>query len=237
MNSLKILPTIIFALLLVVHLKAVSFKVVFNTKDSLKPDHPNINFSEIFKADRSKSSATITKNQLAELKEGDILLRKGYGWISDRIADLLDEKYRITHCGIILTEGYKELHILHSISNENVDGVLIEPLKKYIRESQQGSLIAVRPNYNEETKTKIIETVKRMHDKKIPFDLAFNCNDSSKMYCAELFANVFKEVLNRDVLFEKKSVFGLEVIRMSNFLNLSEFKILFNQFENYNIKG
>jgi hypothetical protein len=76
-----------------------------------------------------------------------------------------------------------------------------------------------------------------MHDKKIPFDLAFNCDDASKMYCAELFANVFKEVLNRDVLAEKKSVFGLEVIRMSNFLNLSEFKILFNQFENSNIKG
>jgi hypothetical protein len=169
--------------------------------------------------------------EMAKLVEGDFILRKGYGWISDRIADLLNEDVRITHCGLILTKGYNEPHVLHAMSNEKVNGVFVEPLKSFLRESQQGSLIAVRIKKPADKIESMILESKRMLAKKVPFDLAFNDADSSSFYCAELFGHVFKNIWKRDLLPEKFNLFGMNAIRMRNFLNPNEFEILFNQFE------
>jgi hypothetical protein len=193
-----------------------------------RPIELNLQF---FSANKSIPQATLSEMEMAKLVEGDFILRKGYGWISDRIADLLNEDLRITHCGLILTKGYREPHVLHAMSNEKVNGVFVEPLKSFLKESQQGSLIAVRIKKPADKIESMILESKRMLAKKVPFDLAFNDADSSSFYCAELFAHVFKNTWKRDLLPEKFNLFGMNAIRMRNFLNPNEFEILFNQFE------
>jgi hypothetical protein len=196
--------------------------------DGNNPIKFNLDF---FSADKSIPQATLSESELNLLNEGDFLLRKGYGWISDRIADLLNEEVRITHCGLILTKGYAEPHVLHSISNDKINGVFVEPLRSFLKESQQGSLIAVRIKESGNKTEEMVFESKRILAKKIPFDLAFNDADTSSFYCAELFGYVFKNIWQRDLLPEKFNLFGMKAIRMRNFLNPSEFEVLFNQFE------
>ena len=200
----------------------------FHFPDSSKPLELNY---KIFSADKNIPAANLSAKELNSLREGDILLRKGYGWISDRIADLLDEKIRITHCGLILTKGYTEPHILHTMSDDRTNGIFVEPLSAYLKQSQQGSLVGIRLKAATEMNEAVVMESKRLLAKKIPFDLAFNDADSSSFYCAELFAYVFRKVCNRDLLPEKINLYGLKAIRMRNFLNPNEFEILFNQFE------
>jgi len=200
----------------------------FYFPDSSKP----IELSHrIFSADKDLPSAQLNVKELSSLKEGDILLRKGYGWVSDRIADLLDEKTRVTHCGLILTIGYSEPHILHTMSDHRTNGIFVEPLSAYLKQSQQGSLVGIRLKAETDKTGAVVSESKRLLAKKIPFDLAFNDADSTSLYCAELFSNVFKNVFKRDLLPEKTNIYGLKAIRMRNFLNPNEFEILFNQFE------
>jgi hypothetical protein len=201
---------------------------ISNTADSSKPLEIN---HTLFYSKKDVPQANLSDKELEKLEEGDFLLRKGYGWISDRIADLLDEEYRITHCGMILTQGYSEPHVLHSVSDDRVNGIFVEPLKAFIKDSQNGSLIAVRlKNPCVETREIVLES-KRLLAKKVPFDLAFNDADSSSFYCAELFGYVFNNICKKDLLPEKVNLFGMKAIRMRNFLNPEEFKIIFNQFE------
>lgn len=187
----------------------------------------NLNF---FSASKTVPCANLCTEELSKLREGDFLLRKGYGWLSDRIADLLNEEQRITHCGLLLTKGFKEPHILHSVSNEKINGICVEPLSAYLNESQRGSLVAVRIKDSVNTEA-LIQESKRLLAKKVPFDLAFNDADSSSFYCAELFAYLYKNISGKELLPEKINISGIKAIRMRNFLNESLFEILFNQFE------
>jgi hypothetical protein len=184
----------------------------------------------LFSSNKNVTSAQLDSHELSRLKEGDFLLRKGYGWVSDRIADILDEDLRITHCGLLLSTGYEELHVLHCISNNKINGIFVESLSSYLKESQHGSLIAVRIKDTEKTAAMVLES-KRLLAKKVPFDLAFNDADSSSFYCAELFAYVFKNIWGKDLLPEKFNIYGIRAIRMRNFLNEAVFDIIFNQFE------
>lgn len=202
----------------------------FDSADSSLPASLAIPGPHLFIADKDKSSASLSVIESNLLKEGDLLLRKGYGWVSDRIADFLDEELRITHCGLILTEGYSEPHVLHSLSNDKVNGVFVETLKSYLKESQNGSLVGVRIKCNEQKRAEMVKESKRLLAKKVPFDLSFNDADTSSMYCAEFFCYVFKNVWYRDLLPEKFNLFGMKAIRMRNFLNPKDFDILFNQF-------
>jgi hypothetical protein len=129
-----------------------------------------------------------------------------------------------------LTKGYTEPHILHTLSDDRTNGIFVEPLSSYLKQSQQGSLVGIRLKAETEKTEAIVLEAKRLLSRKIPFDLAFNDADSSSFYCAELFAYVFKNVCKRDLLPEKINLYGLKAIRMRNFLNPNEFEILFNQF-------
>lgn len=202
---------------------------LIHTPDSSQPLEINL---QLFSSKKEIATAELSNYELQILKEGDILLRKGYGWISDRIADLLDEKIRITHCGLILTKGYSEPQVLHTMSDNNFSGIFVEPLSEYLKQSQKGSMIGIRLKREPDKTEAIISESKRLLAKKIPFDLAFNDADSSSFYCAELFAHIFRNVLRRELLPEKINIYGLKAIRMRNFLNPLEFEVLFNQFEN-----
>lgn len=174
----------------------------------------------------------LPKEELALLKEGDILLRKGYGAISDFIALYLDEKYTITHCGFVLLEGYDEPHILHTASSDEVKGMYAEPISSFIQASQEKTLAAVRlKKGSPQQQLQVLNEAKRLLAKEVGFDMAFDDNDTTKMYCAEMMRYVFKEVYKEDLLDDRAQEYGLDVIHMSNFFNPERFEVIFNHAE------
>ncbi len=200
------------------------------TYDSLPPGNLLLQIGELLRPAPAPAQDRLSSRETALLQEGDLLLRKGYGWVSDRIADALNEEYRVTHCGLILRQGYTEPHILHSVSNEKVNGICIEPLQAYIAESQKNSLVGLRIKQDSQKIPELVAEAKRLYHKKVPFDMSFDDSDSSRLYCAELLALLFKNVYQQDLLPEKANILGVKAIKMSNFFNPRYFQILFNHF-------
>lgn len=174
---------------------------------------------------------TLTITELEQLQTGDVLLRKGFGWVSETIADYLDEAYPITHCGLVIKQSSDSIAILHTLSNERHNGMLLEPLASYCQQSQKGSLIAVRLRASQEDKERIILETKYLLAQKIPFDLGFDDRDSSKLYCIEMLRNVYQNVLQKDILARRATDKGMDVLCMDNLLDTTNFDILFNHFD------
>lgn len=199
--------------------------------DSLSPIDLLAQLPSIFQTVDYKGAARLSDQELAKLEEGDFILRKGYGWISDRIAGVLDEDYAVTHCGLILRAGYPEAMVLHSLSNEQVNGVFVEPLAAFLRESQPKSLVGLRLRCSAAERKAVVLEAKRLLAKQVPFDMAFDESDTSQLYCAELFGYIFKRIFQEDLLEEKMWFLNQKLIRMRNFFDPKVFEIQFNQFE------
>src|SRR5690606_6025738 len=80
------------------------------------------------------------------LREGDFILRRGFGFFSDMIARRLnDSSIDVTHAGIlVLKDG--EWHVIHSLSSDvtPVDGMQIQDLKTFLHYSMPGKIIVTR---------------------------------------------------------------------------------------------
>lgn len=199
--------------------------------DTLSPMDLLAQLPSFFQTVDYKGAAKLSDKELAQLQEGDFILRKGYGWISDRIAAILDEDYAVTHCALILREGYPEVMVLHSLSNEKVNGVFVEPLAAFLRESQPGTLVGLRLRSSLSERKAVVLEAKRLFAKQVSFDMAFDESDTTQLYCAELFGYIFKRVFQEDLLEEKMWFLNQKLIRMRNFFDPKVFEIQFNQFK------
>lgn len=183
------------------------------------------------KKDSTTPRATLSLVEIKKLKKGDIILRKGFGIISEFIADYLDEKYPITHCGLVTLAKDSSLKVLHTISNDKYNGMLLEPLTDYCLNSKKGSLIAVRIKTNTSTIDTIMVKAHLLLQQKIMFDMAFDDHDNSKLYCIEMIRNILKETTGKDWLRQRISKQGLDVLAMANLVDTAHFQIIFNQFD------
>lgn len=176
-------------------------------------------------------SDTLTKAEISQLQTGDVLLRRGFGIVSEFIANYLGETYPITHCGMLVVSHPDSILVLHTQSDEGQNGIFYQPLPEFIRESQYGTLAAVRLKVSNTQKMQMLAEFERLRRKGVRFDMGFNDADTTEMYCAELKKYVFKQVMGVDILTDRATRMGIDVIRMSNFFNPQHFEPLFNHLE------
>ena len=171
----------------------------------------------------------LTNKEIALLQDGDIIIRKGFGFVSNKIADILDEPYNVSHCGIIYRPDSSALPIvIHSVSStlSDIDGVQECDIEKFARESEAYSIIVVR--YNDSTKhsPKIIATeAQRMLLANIPFDNSFDISDSSKIYCSELIWKILNDKFGHDIYPSKSS---LRNMGFAPLIDSTHFRIIIN---------
>ena len=89
-------------------------------------------FSIVAKEKRSNreqffSTYSLSDEEVDLLQDGDIILRKGYGIVSENIAKYLDEEYVISHCGIVVKSQKGNYFVIHSVSGRlpEDDGVQV----------------------------------------------------------------------------------------------------------------
>lgn len=174
---------------------------------------------------------SLTPRELSLLQDGDILLRKGFGSISEFIADFLNEKYPVTHCGLVLNSKEDSIQILHTISNETINNIHIESLQQYAKQSAKGSLVLIRLKCSLEKKEAILQAATLLLKQKIPFDMGFNDQDNQSLYCIELLRNIFLDVFEQDLLPKRTHRNTIDVLSMDNFFNPLYFEVLFNHFD------
>ncbi|NTW31711.1 MAG: hypothetical protein HGB12_03650 [Bacteroidetes bacterium] len=172
---------------------------------------------------------TLSQNEMSLLKDGDIILRHGYGFVSDMIVKTLNDSTGISHCAI-LTKYKGHWIIIHSVSStlSDVDGVQWQDLRTFINQSKKKSIVVVRYKHAKDDfdLALIGSGAKYYLQKKIPFDNAFDLKDSSSIYCSELLWKVFKNEYNVDIFESKYRPEHYDYMKFDTFLDTSNFEII-----------
>lgn len=127
--------------------------------------------------------------QKKRLQEGDIILRRGYGFFSDMIAKRLnDSVFDVTHSGILYKKNDK-WWVIHSLSSDasDFDGIQEQLLSEFLLYCVPNKLLVVRPkNITLQQGEEIAKRALFYLEKKVPFDHLGVIDEPSKMYCTEL---------------------------------------------------
>lgn len=179
----------------------------------------------------NKTTYQLSPDEVGKLRNGDIIMRKGEGFVSGVINDLFNTGYNLSHCGVILTEN-DSVKVIHTVSSElsKVDGVQTEPLKKFVRESVPNTLIVVRYKADEETGNQIASASKvyLTPERHKAFDHKFDLADTSKFYCTELIHYSFLDVFKKDMFPERLSSDHPNFLGLDAFLDTTRFEIIIN---------
>lgn len=160
----------------------------------------------------------LTDREKSLLQNGDIILRKGEGILSNFICDYLADTINISHCGILI-KNRQGLQVIHTLSADvsDTDGVQSCSIDMFTAESVKGSIIAIRCISD----TCNILASQALHYLKLktPFDRHFNLMDSTAFFCSELPLHILKYSLHIDLTTAYPPLF-------SSFLNQQYFEII-----------
>ena len=147
----------------------------------------------------NSSIIRLTPEQLALLEEGDIILRRGYGFFSDIISQKLNDSiFDVTHSAILYRENNK-WRVIHSLSSDvsPIDGMQSQSLNDFLRHSMPEKLLVVRPKkITPEQGKEIVSRAKYYLSLKIPFDHIGTIDEPSKLDCSELIYQILDHDLH-----------------------------------------
>ena len=175
------------------------------------------------------SNYTLSPKEISLLHDGDIILRHGYGFVSDMIVETLNDSSGLSHCAI-LTQYKGNWIVIHSVSStlSDVDGVQWQDLATFVNQSKKKSIVVIRYKHgkNDSDLARIGTRAKYYLDKKIPFDNSFNLFDSTSFYCSELLWKVFKDEYHVDIFESKYRPKHYDYMKFDTFLDTTNFKII-----------
>lgn len=174
----------------------------------------------------------LTKEEYAMLKDGDLILRHGYGLVSDAIANSRGEENHVSHVAVLVKSDTAKhgFRIIHSVSSSLSpwDGVQEVSFPQFLFDSQRNSVMVVRfKAATDSTRHLISEKALEYLNRRVPFDHQFDITDSSSIYCSELPWLIFKNQFGIDI-FKDKMNEAQDHMNFSNFWNPDYFEEVFN---------
>lgn len=175
----------------------------------------------------------LTDSEIAKLEEGDLILRRGYGFFSNYIADFLNKPpYDVTHAGILVRSntGWEVIHALASDVSD-IDGVQKESLSSFLKASQPGKIVVVRVKDRSLEKRKEIARYGLVYlAKEVAFDHFGDYENGDKMYCTEMIWRILEKDLKLVVLPQDKEQRDLHFFSMEAMYDLQYFDFVIDQF-------
>lgn len=164
--------------------------------------------------------------ELDLIKNGDVILKNGYGNLSKTIVSLLDEKISISHCGILYLEN-DSVFVIHSIAKEysDLDGVQKISLSSFLNDTKPNSLFVLRLKKDENVRKKVLEKAIEYKNNKTPFDYQFNSDDDTKIYCSELIYQSILKSTGMTVMIEK-NIQSKKILTFNSLLDTANFEII-----------
>ncbi|MFH0894790.1 MAG: YiiX/YebB-like N1pC/P60 family cysteine hydrolase [Bacteroidota bacterium] len=172
----------------------------------------------------------MNEKDVALLQDGDIILRRGYGLVSDMIGETLSEKYDVSHVAIIRKEAdtFKVIQTISS-SISDFDGMQCQSLQSFVHDSKINSVVVVRYKHKNSTKDNsyISNSAQAYLDRKVPFDESFDLKDTTTLFCSEL---VYRVILKeyKDDIFDKIDKGSVNKLGFVPFFDTSRFDVILN---------
>ncbi len=165
--------------------------------------------SACHQTDKKEKTPDLISYQLSQketnlLQQGDIILRHGFGFVSNSIVKALREDLPLSHVGMIVKNEQGEFSVIHSVSQtlSDYDGVQVQDIQSFVRDSQPSSVVVVR---FKNTADSLIEGQRmathafRYLQKQVPFDYRFDLEDSTAFYCSELIVRILADTYDMNV--------------------------------------
>lgn len=171
----------------------------------------------------------LSHDELDMIQDGDIILRHGYGLVSDMIVKTLKEKISLSHCAIVVRND-SLFGVVHSVSQSvsDADGVQYQDINTFTKHSKMNSIILVRLRSEDSViGEKISKRALHYYNLKVPFDHSFDLFDDSKFYCSEIVWKVIDDVAKIDI-FPDKSEKSKRYLNFSNFYDSDFFDVIIN---------
>lgn len=148
----------------------------------------------------NKDITRLTPDEMAKLQEGDIILRRGFGFFSDYISENLNDggAIDVTHAGILVRRN-GSFHVIHSLSSDvtKIDGMQIQPLETFLEYSTPGKIIVTRAkNADAATGSKVAKLAEAYLGRHIPFDHNGKFDDCTELFCTELVWQILEKDLH-----------------------------------------
>jgi len=187
------------------------------------------------KVEYQKEKATtyiLTEKEKDLLQNGDIILRRGHGMVSDYIVNSFNEKYKISHSGIIIKDK-NIINVIHSESSSLLvtEGIQKQSINDFTDAGHKNSVIVVRYNKCKPKDYKrIVNRANYYLNKNIPFSYILKPEDTTKMFCSEVIWHIFLDEFNDNIFLTKDK--KTDFYQFKNFWNTTKFDIIINNQEN-----
>ncbi len=164
----------------------------------------------------------------SSLRDGDIILRRAYGLVSDIIVARLNETVPLSHCGIVVSDSAGSWQVIHSLSAKvsKANGMQQCSIDEFLQDSHPGSVTIARYKHGEGIQ--IAAWARHYLDKAIPFDYQYNHNDSAAFYCSELPWHILKHHFGKTPECKEK-ILRFSVLLHPEYFEVFELDFLNNQ--------
>ncbi len=129
----------------------------------------------------------------AAFQQGDLILRRGKGFISDIARNFSTIEKRFSHVGIIVDYRHRA-HVVHSVHEDakGFNGVVIEPLSEFLNDATDWAVYRLK--LDKTAQHKLASTAVHYAHSNIPFDPHFDLGSRQALYCTEFIWRVSGEV-------------------------------------------
>lgn len=161
------------------------------------------------------------------LKDGDLVLRTGNDFISQTLRRFSRVDKTYSHCGIVRKEDGK-FFVYNAIGGEdNPDAKLRkESFEQFCDPGHNLGFGIFRYRLKERELNRLDSIVGLFYDKKIPFDLQFNLETDSSLYCAEFVYKALSLATGQSHYLPVSQIGDFKYVAIDNlFLNKHTIKI------------
>lgn len=184
---------------------------------------------------RENASDELTTEEMQTLNAGDVILRQGFGVISEAIATFSKDKYPVSHCGLIVQNQDGSFSVIHTVSNalSETDGMQKDSLSVFVRDAKKNTIIILRHHLlkNDDVLVeKLTQQAELYLQRQIPFDNQFDFDDTTAFFCTEMIWHLFDNALHTNIFSVGKKQY--HSMQFSAFFDTNTFVPIVNHFEN-----
>lgn len=133
------------------------------------------------------------------VQTGDLIVRTGTSFFSNELRKFSRRDPTYSHCGWVVRDSSDRLWVYHAIGGtDNPDNSLRkDPIAKFCDAKDIRQFALFRYTIPDQDKWKATQLADSLYQVRTPFDLSFDLQDDSELYCAEFIWKILKETANR----------------------------------------
>ncbi len=143
-------------------------------------------------------------------RSGDLVVRLGDDFISDRIRYLSVADHSYSHAGIIVMHDSKKTvcNIYPDDFMTGADTVRYDSIDSFLNPGTNLKCALYRYDLSDGEKINLLETLNSYHEKKVHFDKRYDLKTDDKIYCSEMIYKALKKVTNNRIVIAQSLVPG-----------------------------